>query len=324
MKQIEENKHNPGNFFEDILLKGLKEGLKVSYSIAKIMLIASFIITMLKYSGFIEIFSNTIAPFCRFLGLQGDAVLALMSGYLINCYSAIAIITTLALTIKEVTIISIMLLLCHTLPIELAVQKRAGGPLFLIFLVRLSSSILVGALLNIIIPNNANFMGIRIDMETAAKFASFSEMMIAWLWGNVVILKIIIINIVIIIFYKLLNRIGILEKISNLFKGFMFIFGLPKETAVLWVVANVIGLIYGSSMLIEAKNNKRLNDHDLKKLNLSVSTCHSLIQETANFWAIGASVSYLIIPRVIISIITVWVYNLLFPMIRNINTFRNE
>jgi hypothetical protein len=235
----------------------------------------------------------------------------LISGYIINCYSAFAVIATLSLTGKEITILSVMLLLCHTLPVELSVQKKAGGPFWLILGLRLGSSLLLGLILNCLIPDGSRVLLVRPSGSILTHPLSFDQMMVSWIFGNVVILKIVVVNIAIIIFYTLLKRFNIITKISNFFKHLMRLFGLPEESAFLWIIANVLGLIAGATMLIEAKNNQGLNETGLKKLNISLATCHALVQETANFYAIGGWLPFLILSRIIVSVITVRGYSLL-------------
>ncbi|HYH02359.1 MAG TPA: nucleoside recognition domain-containing protein [Bacillota bacterium] len=306
----EADKIDAGNFLQNILWTGLREGIQASWSIIKIMVPISFGVALIKYFGIVNELSRVLSPLCCFLGLRGEAILALISGYLINCYSAIAVMATLALSAKEVTILATMLLLCHTLPIEMGVQKKAGGAFGVILLTRLFSSLMAGFVLNLIIPGNTGFTNIQPVGNTAVPSESFIQAIFSCLKENTVIFKIIVINISIAVFYRLLKRYRILEKLSNGFKPVMLILGLPKDMVFLWSVTNVLGLIYGASLLIEAKKNNNLAEVDLKRLNLSLATCHALVQETANFLAIGASLPFLLIPRIVIAISSVWLYNL--------------
>ncbi len=308
--KLPDNKRKLKDFSQDVFLTGFREGLKASLSIIKIMVPASLLVSLLDYFGLIKIISGIISPFCGFLGLHGEAILALLSGYLLNTLSAIAVMSTLPLTIKEITILSSMILLSHALPLELAVQRKAGGPLFLIIFIRLSSSLLTGFILNLIIPAGTAPLDTALLASTPDKTVSFRDTMVSWLSGNTIIVKVIIINIMITIFYRFLKRSDIVEKISSLFKYFMFIFGLPKETTFFWIITNVVSLVIGTSMIIEAKENKSLDEIHLKKLNISLASCHSLIQESANFLPVGAPLLFLIAPRVVISLVSVWLYNL--------------
>ena len=54
----------------------------------------SFVILLLQYFGFIEWISFWLTPLFSHFGLPGEAALAYVSGYFVNCYSAIAVMTT--------------------------------------------------------------------------------------------------------------------------------------------------------------------------------------------------------------------------------------
>lgn len=107
------------SILNDVVLLGSKEGFKASLKIIKIMIPISLIIEILKYMGFVKILGALVSPFIKSVGLSGETILVLISGYFINCYSAIAVMMTLPITLKEITILSTMVLICHTLPIEL-------------------------------------------------------------------------------------------------------------------------------------------------------------------------------------------------------------
>ena len=306
------------SILNDVVLLGSKEGFKASLKIIKIMIPISLIIEILKYMGFVKILGALVSPFIKSVGLSGETILVLISGYFINCYSAIAVMMTLPITLKEITILSTMVLICHTLPIELMIQKKAGGSYFGILFIRVFSSFLIGIVLNLVIPNTDKFMDIPYLASIPQEVKSFKSIMFSWLASNVVVVKIVLINIIITIFYKLLVRVHVVEKISNAFKYVMFIFGLSREVAFLWIITNVIGLMYGASILIEFNDKKIIKESDLKKLNISIATCHSLIQETANFVTTGAPIIFLVIPRIIVAIISVWLYHL-FLLLEKLN-----
>lgn len=126
----------------------------------------------------------------------------------------------------------------------------------------------------------------------------------------VTILKIFFINIVINIVFKFLIKFHVIDKLSSLLKYIMFLFGLAKESAPYWLVANVIGLIYGAGILITANENNLLEKEEIGRLNISICSMHSIIQETANFLALGVNILILIIPRFITAVFSVWIYRI--------------
>lgn len=294
--------------FREIFYVGLKDAVKSSFKIFKIMLPVSLLIAILNYLGIIGKISVFMQPAASLLGLSGQSILVLLSGYLVNTYSAIALMLSLNLPLKEISILSSMILLSHTLPVELSIQKKAGGKMWLLFLIRVGSSIITGLVLNLILPSGNEIAASRIQL-TSSETDSLQDVLKSWLLENVTIVKIFIINIVINITFKLLTKLNIIEKLSNLLKHIMFLFGLAKEAAPYWLVANVIGLIYGSGILITANENNSLEKEEIGKLNISICSMHSMIQETANFLPLGPSIFVLIIPRVITSVLSVWIYN---------------
>lgn len=149
IKHLEERK----SLFYEIFCVGFKETVKSSLGIFKIMLPVSLLMAILNYVGIVDWLSVLFQPITNLLGLSGKAILPLISGYLLNTYSAIALMISLELPTKEIAILSSMVLLSHTLPVELSIQKEAGGNMGLLFLIRVGSSIITGIVLNVILPN---------------------------------------------------------------------------------------------------------------------------------------------------------------------------
>jgi len=320
MKNEEIQAEDKKGIFHEIFYVGFKDAVKSSLGIFKIMLPVSLLMAILNYLGIVDWLSVLFQPITNLLGLSGKAILPLLSGYLINTYSAIALMISLELPMKEMAILSSMVLLSHTLPVELSIQKKAGGNMGLLFLIRVSSSILTGMVLNIILSNADVMIVSETQAITMVATTSLSVVLKTWVQDNVItIIKIFVINIVISVVFKCLIKFHIIDKLSSLLKPIMFIFGLGKESAPYWLIANVIGLIYGAGILITANENKDLEKEEIRRLNVSICSMHSIIQETANFLVLGVSMSVLIVPRFITAVISVWVYNLVYSFMKKKN-----
>ena len=316
IQHIEERK----SLFYEIFCVGFKEAVKSSLGIFKIMLPVSLLMAILNYFGIVDWLSVLFKPITNLLGLSGKAIFPLLSGYLINTYSAIALMISLELPMKEIAILSSMVLLSHTLPVELSIQKKAGGNMGLLFLIRVGSSILTGIVLNMILPNVDVMISSEKQAITTIATTSLAVVLQSWVQDNVTtIIKIFVINILISVVFKCLIKFRIIDKLSSLLKPIMFIFGLGKESAPYWLIANVIGLIYGAGILITANENKDLEKEEISRLNVSICSMHSIIQETANFLVLGVSLSILIVPRFITAVISVWVYNFVYSFMKKTN-----
>ncbi len=135
----------------DTFKRGLNKGLMTTWELTKIVVPVYIFVTFLSYTPVL----NWVAEFCKpvmgLLGLPGEASLALVMGYTLNLYAALGVITGLSLTHKEITIIAVMLLMCHALFMETAISKRTGVSAAFIVTVRILISLISGFVLNLIL-----------------------------------------------------------------------------------------------------------------------------------------------------------------------------
>lgn len=125
-------------------INGLKSGLDTIWELAKVVIPLTIAIAILKETGYLELLAKWMEPLMQVVGLPGEAALALVVGYFVNIYSAIAVILALNLTVKQVTIVSVMIAICHGLFMESAITKRTGIKAWPLALMRLGISILAG------------------------------------------------------------------------------------------------------------------------------------------------------------------------------------
>jgi hypothetical protein len=94
------------------------------------------------------------------------------------------------------------------------------------------------------------------------------------------------------------------------FCSVMRVMGLSKDSSFLWFVANIVGLTYGSAILIEQMENKRLNVADARMLNNPGHQSFT-VGDTMLFVAIGVPLFWVTVPRVLLAMAVVWVLRLL-------------
>lgn len=147
---------NYNNFMEvkllqTIIKKGFMKAWTTFLELIKILVPVYIFVTFLKYTGVIKIIADFFSPLMSYLGLPGEAMLALLTSYLLNIYGGIAVISSLELGAREITILGTMIGIAHSLIIESAVFKKINVNLFKINFLRISMSIFAGFLLNIIL-----------------------------------------------------------------------------------------------------------------------------------------------------------------------------
>lgn len=133
------------------ILKGFKSGLSVTWELGIVIIPVYFLVTLLKYSPVLPWLSSHMVPFMKLLGLPGEASLPLVLGIFLTQYAAIGAILPLHMSVREITIISAMTLLCHSLPMETAISKKTGVKVFPLVMVRIVSAVLAGMFFNLVL-----------------------------------------------------------------------------------------------------------------------------------------------------------------------------
>lgn len=105
-------------------------------------------------------------------------------------------------------------------------------------------------------------------------------------WDNVSLMGMIIIPIMIIL--EIARDLKILDRIGEMLAPTMRVLGLSKEAAPPLMVGLGFGITYGAGVIIEAARSGRLTWKDLFLLNLFLSICHAVVEDTALFMAVGA------------------------------------
>ena len=134
------------------ILRGLPQGMNTAKWLLKITIPVSFTVLLLDYYGIIDFIAVYTAPLFRYFGLPGVAAIVLFTSIFTNVYSVILILATLALPVREGTILAAMCLVSHGFPIETAVLSKTGSsPVRMIF-VRLIGSFFVAFIMNSLMP----------------------------------------------------------------------------------------------------------------------------------------------------------------------------
>jgi hypothetical protein len=134
----------------DTWKRGLTDGLKTAVTLLKVALPVFAVIKVLEHTPVIGWISQVFDPLMRFVGLPGEAALAVVTGMLFNFYAALGIILALGLSAWQITIMAVILSCCHELVLETAIIKKTGIAAWPILSIRLFTAFAAGALLNLV------------------------------------------------------------------------------------------------------------------------------------------------------------------------------
>ena len=278
--------------------------LKTIWWLTKIMVGVSFGIMLLQYFGVIAWISALLTPVFSSFGLPGEAALAYVSGYFVNCYTAMAVMTSLHLDMRAATILAVMVLCSHNMIVETTVQAKTGSSVIRIVIIRTLSAFLLAFVLNQIMPGE--FVESESQLVTAEN-VTFVEMLKNWAWRTAKTVGLMIVLVyALTLLQRILNEYGIIEHIANFLKPVMLFFGLPPRTAFLWLVANTLGLAYGAAVMIDETENGKTTKEENDLLNHHICVSHSNLEDLLLFTAIGGNFLWMLLSRWVMSLLLVW------------------
>ena len=290
--------------FSDPVRKAIKPALKTAVWFIGIMVPVSFVVTLLQYWGILAQIAYLLEPLCRLFGLRGEAAIVMVTSFTMNLYSAIAVIQSIPFTAREICIMALMGLLAHNMIVETLVQMKTGSSGLRMITARLAGAAAGGLFLNWALPEN--------DTVTMHGIASghlpFIELMENWFIGTLwVTLKLTCIIVSLNILQRVLEEFGVMAVLARWIAPLMRPMGLSANSGFLWIVAYVVGLAYGAAILIEHRKENKISAEDADLLNYHIGLSHSHLEDTSLFWAIGAGLIWITIPRIVLAIITVWI-----------------
>ena len=292
----------------DRLVRCVKEVLptttKTCIWIIKITVGVSFAMMLLKYFDILPWISDAVSPVFRIFGLPGATALAFVSGYFVNVYSCIAVMTTLDLDWRALTILCTMVMCAHSMVLETAVLKKTGANGVRMVIVRTLSAFILGIVLNLILPGTAD---LSVASASLGEKLSFGATLWEWFLSA---LKLVLMMAAIIYTLNILQRVlrefGIMQRLARVFRPLMWVFGLPVDTVFLWIVANVIGLGYGAAAMLDEMERGEVSRRDVLLLDSHICISHSNLEDLLLLTACGAVWWILLLARWAMSIVLVW------------------
>ena len=281
----------------------LPKALKTSIWLLKITIGISIGILILRYLNILPWFSEKISPIFNLVGLPGEAALAFVSGYFVNCYSAIAVIATLDLDTRAVTILGTMVLCAHNMITETAVQKKTGSSGIRMVIIRTFSAFFLGYILNIILPG-----GMVSSLQNSASIDQDLPTMIEeWARSTFsIVIKMTFLIFALSIMQRILAEFGVIRWLSKGMRPIMAIFGLPAKTSFLWIVANILGLAYGAAIMIDEAERGKVSKKEINLLNNHIAISHSNFEDLFLLSSVGGIWYIILFSRWIMSMILVW------------------
>jgi spore maturation protein SpmB len=285
---------------------GARSSLKTVWFLLKVVVPVTLAVAILGWLGVLAWISGLLGPLMGVVGLPGQAALVLISSIFLNIYAAIAVAATMTLDLRSATILAIMCLTAHNMIVETAVMKKTGSSAIKMIALRVGMALAAGFALDLVLPAWMAQAPYSTGSVPGAR-PSFAGMIAAWAASTGLLsLKIVGIVLAVMIGQRLLEEFRVLDLLSRLLAPFMRVFGLPREASFLWIVINVVGYSYGAGVVLEQVGAGSLKKQDADLFNHHAGICHSLVEDSALYAAVGIPLLWITVPRLVLGALVVW------------------
>ena len=269
----------------------------------KLMIPISLAVTLMQHFEILAWIATWINPLFIHFGLPGESAVAFISGATAGTYAGIAAMMSIPLTMKQASILALMIALCHALPMECAVNKKTGSSFWKMGTIRIVMALICAFCLNIILPDMQEkyiYFGAEAD-------SSFWEVMKIWGVSQIKMsLMVVLIIYSLMVVQRMLEAYRLLDPLSRLLSPLMKLFGLPRHASYMWLVGNVLGISYGSAVMVELEEKGLVTREEANDVNYHLIMNHSMLEDTIVFAATGISALLLITTRLCFALLLVW------------------
>lgn len=282
----------------------MPRSLSICLWLLKVMLPISLAVRVLQYVGVIDWLAGVLSPLFAYIGLSGDSAIVFLTSIFLPLYPTIAVMATLTLTLREATILAVMCLVSHNLPVECSVAHKTGSPFGRIVAFRVAMSFVSAIVLNMLLPqSDATFSFLASSVEVT----SWGMLFMQWLSSSLtLVVTIVLIVSALMVLQRVLEEFGWMHRIAHSLSPLMRIFGLPTGCSLLWLTGNVVGMAYGAAIMIDEVEQGRLTRYEANLVNHHLGVSHSLLEDTMLFVAMGISFWWIFLTRLVLAIIAVW------------------
>jgi spore maturation protein SpmB len=290
------------------LLTGFQKGLVGFYHICLIVVPVYTVVSILRETRVLAVAARACAPFMVHFGLPGEAAFTLVVGNFVNLYAALATVPDLSLSHRQVTLISLMLLISHSQLMEVPVLAKVTRWSPAIFPLRLAIALGLGFALRGLIGAKVmrGSVGLMVGSQAAgeslgaaAKAYGLGLASLGW--------KMLLVIVVSFVVLELIRGTKALQiATSGFYRGARSV-GLEKDSCLPVISGLIFGVVWGAAAIVETARERGLGPKQMLLVAVFLGICHGFIEDTLLFVVtVRANLFWITVPRLIVAGFVTW------------------
>lgn len=293
----------------------LKDAWKVYITLLKVMVPALIVVKVLDMVGGTEWLAQLLSPLMQLVGLPEQMGLVWATAILTNIYTALVVFFDVAagqdLSVAEVSVLGILLLVAHSLPIEGAVAKMTGVSWRITVPLRLIGGFVLAAIVNQIYQvGDWQQQQAVILWQPEQQSTALSD----WALNQASLLVTIFFIITgLMLLLRVLKLIGIEALMQKMLSPLLRSLTIGKEATNVTIIGLTLGLSFGAGLLIDEAKSGNIGKRDILLSVCFLGLAHSLIEDTLLILLIGADVTSILWGRLLFAIVVIAIMARLVP-----------
>lgn len=289
---------------KEILIRGVKQGLDVTWTLSKVIFPITVLITILQFTPVLPWVVEMLTPMMSWIGLSGEAAVPLVLGNTLNLYAGIAAIVSFDFTVKEVFLMAVMLSFSHNLFIESSVATRVGIKWPIVVGIRITLALFSAIMINTFWKGGQELAQYGfISSDPVAPEGWFAIGLEGFQTATVSVLQLALIVIPLMVILQIFREIGWMKKISDRLAPFTKLMGMNSNASMTLVAGLSIGLAYGAGVMVQAVKEDGVSKKDMYLAFIFLVSCHAVVEDTLVFIPLGIPVWPLLLIRLFTAII---------------------
>lgn len=292
-------------FFRDLG----NDSYATAVELLKVTIPAIILTKILEELGLIVYIGKLLDPVMGLMGLPGELALVWATAILTTPYGGIGVYAALApslnLTVADVTVLASIMLIAHSLPVELSITRKAGAGIMPMGLIRLLGALLYGILLNSVCSATGIWQDTPIMLFKAGPQ---EQTLVQWALGQSVnILIICVVIFFVLLIMRILKALGLFRLMEYLLKPLLPLFGMSHRAAPVTVVGMILGIAYGGALIIKETTAGEMDRREVFNSLALMSLSHGLIEDTLVMMALGARLGGILWGRLLFSLLFIYI-----------------
>jgi hypothetical protein len=288
-----------------------RDALKLSFDLFKIIVPVVIAVKVLQEFDLIRYLAIPLNPFMRVVGLPAEMGLVWATAMLNNLYSAIIVLLSLVkdtpITTAQATVLCTIMLVAHTLPIELKIAQTSGPRLMFQAIFRLGSALLLGWLLHVFYScSGLLHQPINILFKPNLESSPQNEPWSAWAAGeaqNLLFIFFIILGLFLLM--HVLKKLRIIDAMNRLLRPVLKLMGIGPRASAVTVIGLTLGISYGGGLIIHEARTGLIPKKDVFYSLTFMGLSHALVEDTLLMFMVGGHLSGLLLARLAFTLVAV-------------------